>query len=1591
MQKFHSGLISYALGTTISKLLKMFSRNKEGETSITRKARGLMFRSMSPLSSQKRRVKLENNDRSESDVEASASRRLLQNTESTGTTAMQQRGRRAQHRLPTEEDESSVSSSSTTGSSGAGKRMGFMASMRSRSRSSSSSRSRGSSDFQEQTKQVVVAVTSCRSDAYHHPKGASRSVLPRNAPPVLKLFHELAVGVQDAYAAVGATPTKPELLDSAGKIATIGEDRRTRIEEEGRKILWEFMEHLDFLLAVVDEVALDTATRGALKEDSKFKVLRDTIKKCNKSVLETMLVRRERKYTLFYRLVSPNDEKEIAAMKKWNSKVEKALGAVTEPSDGSASGGEHSDDEYSTVSGNSSSSNSKSNKAKKMPSPSIFITSAKSSSSDNRGRASTLPAAGKVRARRATPTPRLRQQNLISDGDSTDGSAAEDGFNVTTRPASKSGLLLPQQLATGEQQFVPGTQHGNSLSFVKPVKAKDELVDVIRGIKVEKDILKKNEGGRNDPADLKPNWIPKADIPATVPKLAPEYIHRHRLMKQAVNSLLGSTGADSDPSEEPIKQSDNCFITSITSRHSDKVGNGKTTLAVAAIQTVEVRERFSDGIAWIKLGKKALTEKDIRSLYENIYEQLFSKPAKASESTPLVESDIANGVITTKSNGTSANKIKNESTGETGLPLSSPTVHNNRNRFQFGELEGIREDLSEMICNKKILLCLDDVWRAEDACWFLFVQRDVNAKATRRRGDAQKENEERSSEPKKTEHHFKVLITTRFSALLGPGMAQEVFVRILTEHEAVKLLIAASGKRAQGGKSCAVVSEAKTVVKGCGNSPLAIKVAGGLLRKNDRWTLYSTEWKLLVSLSKSCLTEATQLRSFSKAFGRIVDLCFSSLEDKSERAALRRCFVMFAVIFDSDISAWGRCIPENVVLGLFSTIQAVKPFAPDNSDAQMMSPSHLLHTLEKMNLLEKTRITSCETDSCYEQSVALDTTNQNREQKTVVWSKKKVNEFVGYCMHDAIAEIAHEMSERNTPSFAPPDECPEEQLGSNWSTPLRTAAKYLVQIAQRLDHKNASMAVNQFHVFIVASLTGGWTVNSGKPLISSIQYGASLKPGVEEYLVSYLPSHLIKAKALASVANVLLDPIFIAHRVESMSPIDATRQHVADLVEFRRSLSKSSSKKKAANSSAAKNSQETRSPDASDADKEYNIASSENEAIEDTSRLDVGSVLRDACKHMLDEVYKVDSRKFTSVSSASLNMAICLSTLGEGLLKCRQPRDAMLRLEEAVGLYRGLLGPYHIDVARALGCVAKALVKLGEFRVAVLKFGEAARIYEACNATEHFDALSNSQSMAALLADLGDYSKAEARYESVIRIRRSLYGNMNPSVARTLNDYAVVLAKHGKINEAIMQYQEARAAFEGAASSKTTFAFVEAGGEYGFIYDAALIDMNIASIKVKGGDLEGAIISYLEGIEKMRQLDKCTQMESSFDGRSKHIIASMAKIGSLKIKLGDRLGALSAFEQVLKECETFDTTSNATKTEAAKAHVKCATLRRSMMSEDRRNHEISMKHLREALKLYTQLYGSAHRDTHALSSSLKQWEQEGVAAELRLLDRGVKR
>ena len=228
---------------------------------------------------------------------------------------------------------------------------GIVERIRSASRSRSLSRSRKSDEAAlEDGKSIMIAVTSCRSDAYHNQKApGSTSKLPRKAPSNLKLFHELAVGVKDAYTASGETPVRPDPEEQVEahesrrdccthcSVGILGKSRLCKnicaCWQKSFRVFCSLLAcyslYLFQLLALVDEVAMDTATRGALKDDTTFKCLRDVIKKCNK-VLETMLIRRERKYTLFFRVVQPHDAKDIERIQAWNLKVEKAVGAVAD-------------------------------------------------------------------------------------------------------------------------------------------------------------------------------------------------------------------------------------------------------------------------------------------------------------------------------------------------------------------------------------------------------------------------------------------------------------------------------------------------------------------------------------------------------------------------------------------------------------------------------------------------------------------------------------------------------------------------------------------------------------------------------------------------------------------------------------------------------------------------------------------------------------------------------------------------------------------------------------------------------------------------------------------------------------------------------------------------------------------------------------------------------------------------------------------------------------------------------------------------------------------------------------------------------------
>lgn len=558
-----------------------------------------------------------------------------------------------------------------------------------------------------------------------------------------------------------------------------------------------------------------------------------------------------------------------------------------------------------------------------------------------------------------------------------------------------------------------------------------------------------------------------------------------------------------------------------------------------------------------------------------------------------------------------------------------------------------------------------------------------------------------------------------------------------------------------------------------------------------------------------------------------------------------------------------------------------------------------------------------------------------------------------------------------------------KESSSLWTAPLRFLAKQLNQGTP--PHESGFQDTDAHKLVVMSLLDIGEGLGRSGSVSEALQSGqidmAVIAGGekMEEYMAAFLPWHLMKCEAFTSAAEILSDSHFIGRRVVALGIIEATSRQVADLHELR---------------SVAGNAT-FNIPGRQLAQKQGNGVPNDPHS----SKYDINAVVRDGSRIIIDEVFRAANKP--DGPSDSLGMAMCLAAIGEGLLKSRQPRDALLRLEEAVGIYRGLLGPFHtfvsslreaegdlssliltpyhfiLQVADALHTAAKALVKVGETRVALLKFAESARIYEACNATLHYNSIANAQSLASLLVDLGDMNKAQSMFEEVISMRKTVYGDHCVPVAKTINAYAILLAKHGRMSVALQNY-------EGA---KTTYQLVppqlvrDPEFEIKCKYDVTLINLNIASIRSKKGDLQEAISCYEDGVTGLReyevalaelQRDPYRSQDSGKNTAHKHLIAALGRIGSLKLKIGDNSGALKAYMTLLQEVK--DDSPSASQTEKAKAHIKCATIYRQQDSPD--SHVQSIAHLREALNMYTAIFGPDHKDTSAIASSLRQWLAE---------------
>lgn len=579
------------------------------------------------------------------------------------------------------------------------------------------------------------------------------------------------------------------------------------------------------------------------------------------------------------------------------------------------------------------------------------------------------------------------------------------------------------------------------------------------------------------------------------------------------------------------------------------------------------------------------------------------------------------------------------------------------------------------------------------------------------------------------------------------------------------------------------------------------------------------------------------------------------------------------------------------------------------------------------------------------------------------------------------------MSNRKSYSFAPkPDEFTSStsQLEaeskrmykggqSHW---LGNAAKYIFigQIPE-----NSTLREEQFHELLISAL-----LDMGEPM-SPLNVSNTImeyitkstkrqsSSSIEKYLVNFLPSHLMKARMLPCARIVLTSSDFIILRIRTLGPVEATRRQMTDINDIRQEWQKSDD-----GAQGNMNMTETIDPGPEHVNEVHDnllytgTADPEIKGT-NTSSMDIHAIYRYSAKCILDEIYRVND--IESSSEDSLNIAICLSTIGSSLMKARLWKDAMHRLEEANAIFRGLFGVNHIDVARSVNAVGRVLFKLGENRGALLKFLEAARIFDVCGLYQHYEALLNTQMIATLFVATGEIEKAESKFSEMIVLKKAIHGPYSLHIAKALYDTGLAFSKHGHLEAALRHYESSRTVMDYRVKQGSHQSF-----DLEFLnvsFDTSLIELNMASIKAKKNDFIGAVASYEKAANYIRNCLDDEKDPQKTATQMRHLVFAVGRIGSLKMKQRDNTGALQAYQALIN---TVDSSSpESSMREKAKAYVKCATIYRQMGTIG--DNATSIVHLKEALQMYTSLYGAGHKDTIAIASSLQQWKAQNAAHE----------
>jgi serine/threonine protein kinase/tetratricopeptide (TPR) repeat protein len=226
------------------------------------------------------------------------------------------------------------------------------------------------------------------------------------------------------------------------------------------------------------------------------------------------------------------------------------------------------------------------------------------------------------------------------------------------------------------------------------------------------------------------------------------------------------------------------------------------------------------------------------------------------------------------------------------------------------------------------------------------------------------------------------------------------------------------------------------------------------------------------------------------------------------------------------------------------------------------------------------------------------------------------------------------------------------------------------------------------------------------------------------------------------------------------------------------------------------------------------------------------------------------------------------------------PQHSRKLFEEALGIYRSILGGQHLSVAVTLSGLAAAATWMDDFAAAEQYERQAIEIFRATVSRNYPDHAVALATLGYILTERGEYAEAEQLLKEALEIERSVFGEHNVRVAQAEAHLGDLYARRGDISRAIE-----------ATESAVAIAKEGIGADH---YLTGYYLNSLAILYLKANDLPAAEAAAREALAVYAQ----------------SLPAQHLYVGSVKQTLGEillRRGSLAAAETELRSSLDINT------------------------------------------------------------------------------------